>query len=191
MGYKVPAGISNKHIHLAKEDFEVLFGKGKELTFFKELSQPGQFAAEEKVDVVGPTGAVLKSVRILGPFRKQTQIELARTDCFAAGLPLVLRDSGDLAGTPGCKLVGPEGELELDEGVIVARRHIHLSPEQAEEAGVKDGDMVSVKFEGERSLIFNEVLIRSGKTHYRDFHMDTDEANAASLSNGQEGEILK
>ena len=118
MGYKVPAGISNKHIHLAKEDFEVLFGKGKELTFFKELSQPGQFAAEEKVDVVGPTGAVLKSVRILGPFRNQTQIELARTDCFAAGLPLVLRDSGDLAGTPGCKLVGPEGELELDEGVI-------------------------------------------------------------------------
>ena len=178
MGYKVPAGISNRHIHLSKEDFEVLFGKGKELTFFKKLSQPGQVAAEEKVDV-------------FGPFREQTQVELARTDCYAIGMPLVLRNSGDLAGTPGCKLIGPEGEVEIGEGVIVARRHIHLSPEQAAEAGVKDGDIVSVKFDGERSLIFNEVLIRAGESHYLDFHMDTDEANAASLVNSQEGEILK
>lgn len=191
MGYKVPAGISNRHIHLSKEDFEVLFGKGKELTFFKKLSQPGQFAAEEKVDVLGPKGTTIKNVRILGPFREQTQVELARTDCFAIGMPLVLRNSGDLAGTPGCKLIGPEGEVEIGEGVIVARRHIHLSPEQAAEAGVKDGDIVSVKFDGERSLIFNEVLIRSGESHYLDFHMDTDEANAASLVNSQEGEILK
>ncbi len=191
MGYKVPAGISNRHIHLSKEDFEVLFGKGKELTFFKKLSQPGQFAAEEKVDVLGPKGATIKNVRILGPFREQTQVELARTDCYAIGMPLVLRNSGDLAGTPGCKLIGPEGEVEIGEGVIVARRHIHLSPEQAAEAGVKDGDIVSVKFDGERSLIFNEVLIRSGESHYLDFHMDTDEANAASLVNSQEGEILK
>lgn len=191
MGYKVPAGISNRHIHLSKEDFEVLFGKGKELTFFKKLSQPGQFAAEEKVDVLGPKGTKIKNVRILGPFREQTQVELARTDCYAIGMPLVLRNSGDLAGTPGCKLIGPEGEVEIGEGVIVARRHIHLSPEQAAEAGVKDGDIVSVKFDGERSLIFNEVLIRSGESHYLDFHMDTDEANAASLVNSQEGEILK
>ena len=191
MGYKVPAGISNRHIHLSKEDFEVLFGKGKELTFFKKLSQPGQFAAEEKVDVLGPKGTTIKNVRILGPFREQTQVELARTDCYAIGMPLVLRNSGDLAGTPGCKLIGPEGEVEIGEGVIVARRHIHLSPEQAAEAGVKDGDIVSVKFDGDRSLIFNEVLIRSGESHYLDFHMDTDEANAASLVNSQEGEILK
>ena len=191
MGYKVPAGISNRHIHLSKEDFEVLFGKGKELTFFKKLSQPGQFAAEENVDVLGPKGTTIKNVRILGPFREQTQVELARTDCYAIGMPLVLRNSGDLAGTPGCKLIGPEGEVEIGEGVIVARRHIHLSPEQAAEAGVKDGDIVSVKFDGERSLIFNEVLIRSGESHYLDFHMDTDEANAASLVNSQEGEILK
>lgn len=191
MGYKVPAGISNRHIHLSKEDFEVLFGKGKELTFFKKLSQPGQFAAEEKIDVLGPKGTTIKNVRILGPFREQTQVELARTDCYAIGMPLVLRNSGDLAGTPGCKLIGPEGEVEIGEGVIVARRHIHLSPEQAAEAGVKDGDIVSVKFDGERSLIFNEVLIRSGESHYLDFHMDTDEANAASLVNSQEGEILK
>ena len=191
MGYKVPAGISNRHIHLSKEDFEVLFGKGKELTFFKKLSQPGQFAAEEKVDVLGPQGTTIKNVRILGPFREQTQVELARTDCYAIGMPLVLRNSGDLDGTPGCKLIGPEGEVEIGEGVIVARRHIHLSPEQAAEAGVKDGDIVSVKFDGERSLIFNEVLIRSGESHYLDFHMDTDEANAASLVNSQEGEILK
>ena len=191
MGYKVPAGISNKHVHISEKDFEILFGKGKELTFFKKLSQPGQFAAEEKVDVVGPKGAVLKNIRILGPFRPQTQVELARTDCFAVGVPLVMRNSGELEGSPGCRLVGPEGEIELKEGVIVAKRHIHLSTEQAEEAGVKDHDIVSVQFGGERGLIFNEVLVRAGDTHYRDFHMDTDEANAASLENGQEGEIIK
>ncbi len=189
MGYKVPAGISNKHVHVSEADFKVLFGENAELSNFKALSQPGQFATNEKVDIVGPYGT-LKGVRILGPFRKQTQVELARTDCFAIGVGLDLRESGNLAGTPGCKLIGPAGELELAEGVMVAKRHIHLSTEQAAEAGVKDGDVVSVKFDGPRALTFDEVLVRAGDSHFRDMHLDTDEANAAQLSNGQEGEII-
>lgn len=190
MGYTVPAGISNKHLHVSEADFKALFGADAEMSRFKDLSQPGQFATDEKVDIVGPNGT-LKGVRILGPYRKQTQVELSRTDCFAIGVKIDLRESGKLAGTPGCKLVGPAGEVVLEEGVMVAKRHIHLSTAQAEEAGVKDGDIVSVKFGGDRALIFDEVLVRAGDTHERDMHLDTDEANAASLSNGQEGEIIK
>ena len=190
MGYTVPAGISNKHVHVSESDFYKLFGEGAELTFFKKLSQPGQFASEEKVDIVGPNGT-LKGVRILGPFRKQTQIELSETDCFTIGEPIDLRESGKLAGTPGCKLIGPKGEVELSEGVMVALRHVHLSTEQAAEAGVKDGDKVSVHFGGERGITFENVLIRAGETHFRDFHMDTDEANAGGIKNGMEGEIIK
>ena len=180
MGYTVPAGISNKHVHVSAEDFAKLFGEGVELTRFKDLSQPGQFAAEEKVDIIGPNGGKLPGVRILGPFRKQTQVELAATDCFVVGVPIDIRESGKLAGTPGCKLVGPKGEVD-----------IHLSTEQAKEAGVVDGEIVQVKFDGPRALIFDEVLVRAGDTHFRDMHLDTDEANAAKLSNGQEGEIIK
>ena len=191
MGYTVPAGISNKHVHVSAEDFAKLFGEGAELTRFKDLSQPGQFAAEEKVDIIGPNGGKLPGVRILGPFRKQTQVELAATDCFVVGVPIDIRESGKLAGTPGCKLVGPKGEVELAEGVMVAKRHIHLSTEQAKEAGVVDGEIVQVKFDGPRALIFDEVLVRAGETHFRDMHLDTDEANAEKLSNGQEGEIIK
>lgn len=190
MAYTVPAGISNKHVHVSKEDYAKLFGEGKELTFFKKLSQPGQFAAEEKVDIVGPKGT-LKSVRILGPFRNQTQIEVSETDCFGAGFPVDIRQSGHLDGTPGCTLVGPAGSVELSEGVMVALRHVHLSTEQAEEAGVKDGDIISVKFDGPKSVTFNNVVVRAGDTHFRDFHLDLDEANAAHLVNGQEGEIIK
>jgi putative phosphotransacetylase len=190
MGYTVPAGISNKHVHVSKEDFEVLFGKGAELTHFKDLSQPGQFAAEEKVDIVGPKGT-LPAVRILGPFRPQTQIELSETDCFAGGFPVDIRESGKLAGTPGCKLVGPKGEVELSEGVMVALRHVHLSTEQAAEAGVKDGDIVKVRFDGPKATTYEHVLIRAGEKHFRDMHIDLDEANAAHLHNGQEGEIIK
>ena len=190
MGYTVPAGISNKHLHVSEADFKVLFGADAEMTHFKDLSQPGQFATEEKVDIVGPRGT-LKGIRILGPYRKQTQVELARTDCFAVGIDIVLRESGKLEGTPGCKLVGPAGEVEIEEGVIVAKRHIHLSTAQAEEAGVRNGDIVSVKFDGPRALTFDEVVVRAGETHERDMHLDTDEANASGLSNGQLGEIIK
>ncbi len=190
MGYQVPAGISNKHVHLSEADFKALFGENAEMSHFKDLSQPGQFATNEKVDIVGPRGT-LSGIRILGPYRKQTQVELSETDCYAIGIEITLRESGKLAGTPGCKLVGPAGEVELQEGTIVAQRHVHLSPSQAEEAGVKDGDIVSVRFDGPRALTFDNVLVRAGVTHERDMHLDTDEANAAGLKNGQLGEIIK
>lgn len=190
MGYKAEVGLSNKHLHLKEEDIEVLFGKGHTLTPLKPLKQPGQFACEEKVDIVGPKGT-LKGVRILGPARPETQVELAMTDARTIGLSAPIRESGKLEGTPGAKLIGPAGEVDLDHGVIVALRHVHLSPEQALEAGVKDKDIVSIKFGGERGLVFDNVLIRSGEGHDSEIHLDTDEGNAAGLSNCELGEILK
>lgn len=189
MSYTVPVGISNKHLHLSQSDLEVLFGEGYELTFKKELKQPGQFASEEQVEVVGPKKSI--KLRVLGPVRKETQIELAMTDARGAGFKAPVRESGRLEGTPGCKIVGPKGEVELDHGVIVALRHIHLNEKQAREADVKDGDMVSVRIGGERGMVFDQVLIRSGEKHEREFHVDTDEGNAALLANDQEVEILK
>jgi len=189
MGYTVGVGISNKHLHLSEADLATLFGPGAELTPYKELGQPGQFAAEEKVDVIGPKSS-FKGIRIIGPIRSQTQIELAMTDARVLGIEAPVRESGKLAGTPGVKLVGPEGELEVGEGVIVALRHIHLSPSEALDAGLKDKDIVDVQTFGSRPLIFQDVLIRSGDTHLREFHVDTDEANAAGIANGQKVEII-
>ncbi len=189
MSYKVPVGLSNKHLHLCAEDLEALFGKGYELTPFKPLKQPGQYACEEKVDVVGPKGT-LKGVRILGPVRPETQVELAMTDARIIGVNVPVKESGKLEGTPGLKLVGPKGEIEIDHGAIAALRHIHLSAEQAAEAGVKDKQMVSLRFGGERGLIFDNVLIRAGKGHDSEIHLDTDEGNAAGLKNGDLGEII-
>lgn len=190
MGYKVEVGLSNKHLHLKEEDIETLFGKGHCLTSMKPLKQPGQFACEEKVDIVGPKGT-LKGIRILGPARPETQVELAMTDARAIGLSAPIRESGKLEGTPGVKLIGPAGEVALDYGAIVALRHVHLSPEQALEAGVKDKDIVSIRFDGERGLVFENVLIRSGDGHDSEIHLDTDEGNAAGLKNGMLGEIIK
>lgn len=190
MGYKVPVGLSNKHLHLSAKDLEALFGAGYELHPTKDLKQPGQFAADEKVDIVGPKGT-LKGIRVLGPVRPETQIELAMTDCRSIGVSAPVRESGKLDGTPGVKLVGPAGEVELEKGVIVALRHVHLSAEQAAEAGVVDKEMVSVRVGGERGLVFDNVLIRSGAGHEREIHLDTDEGNAAGLKNGVEVEILK
>ncbi|MDD4564356.1 MAG: phosphate propanoyltransferase [Eubacteriales bacterium] len=189
MGYKAEVGLSNKHLHLKQEDIETLFGKGYALTPTKDLKQPGQFACEEKVDIVGPKGT-LKNIRILGPARPETQIELAMTDARTLGISAPIRESGKLAGTPGVKLIGPEGEIDLEYGTIIALRHIHLSPAQAIEAGVKDKDIVSIKFNGERGLIFDNVLVRSGEGHEREIHLDTDEGNAAGLKNGDLGEIV-
>ena len=190
MGYKVQVGLSNKHLHLTEEHIEVLFGKGHKLTPKKDLVQPGQFASEEKVDIVGPKGT-LKGIRVLGPARPQTQIELAMTDARTIGIKAPIRESGKLDGTPGCKLIGPEGEVELESGVMIAQRHVHLSPEQAIEAGVKDKDIVSLKVEGERGLIFDNVLVRSGDTHEKECHLDTDEGNAAGLGPDAVAEIIK
>ncbi|MDR3248998.1 MAG: phosphate propanoyltransferase [Treponema sp.] len=189
MGYKVEVGISNKHVHLSDGDLEKLFGAGHKLTLKKELKQPGQFAAEELVDVVGPK-ATLKGIRVLGPTRKESQVELAMTDARVIGLNLPVRESGKLDGSPGIKLIGPAGELELQKGAIIALRHIHLSPAQAAEAGVKDKDMVTVQTYGARPVIFQEVLIRSGDAHTREFHVDTDEGNAAGIKNDELVEIV-
>lgn len=188
MGYKVEVGISNKHVHLSDADLAKLFGAGHKLTLKKELKQPGQFASDELVDVVGPKGT-LKGIRVLGPTRKESQVELAQTDARTIGLSLPVRESGVLDGSPGVKLIGPAGEVTLAKGAIIALRHIHLSPSQAKDAGVKDKDWVTVKTSGSRPLIFEDVLIRSGDAHTSEFHVDTDEGNAAGIGNGDMVEI--
>lgn len=186
----VPVGLSNKHIHLSQEDLNTLFGAGFELTKMKDLSQPGQFAANEKVDVVGPKGT-LKGIRILGPVRKETQIEISLTDSFVLGVNPPVRDSGDLIDSPGAKIVGPQGEVTIDKGVIVASRHIHMHTTDAENFGLADKDIVSVKVEGKRGLTFDNVLVRAHKDFALEMHLDIDEGNAAGLKNGSMVEILK
>lgn len=190
MSYKVEIGISNKHLHLSQEDLETLFGKGYELTPVKDLKQPGQFASEEKVDLVGPKGT-LKSIRVLGPVRPETQIELSVTDARGIGMDAPIRESGVLDGSPGMTIVGPKGKVEMDKGVIVALRHIHLSEQQAKDANVKDKELVDVKTTGTRPVLFQDVLIRAGNKYEREFHLDTDEANAAGVKNNDFGEIVK
>lgn len=190
MGYTVQIGISNKHVHLSQEHLEFLYGKDYKLTPMKDLVQPGQFASEERVDVTGPKGT-LKGLRILGPVRKATQVELSMTDARGIGLKPPVRESGKLEGTPGCTLSANGKELVIENGVIVAMRHIHLSPEEAAEAGVKDGDIVSARVGGERGLVFDNVLIRAGEAHKREAHFDTDEGNAAGIGNDGVCEIIK
>jgi putative phosphotransacetylase len=189
MGYMVPVGISNKHLHICKKDLETLFGVGYELHSTKDLKQPGQYAAEEKVDLVGPKGT-MKGVRILGPIRGETQVELSLTDARGLGVNVPIKESGKLDNTPGIKLVGPVGETEITKGTIAALRHVHLSSDQAVAAGVVDKQIVSVKVPGERGLIFDNVLVRSGDAYEKEMHLDTDEANAAGLSNETEVEML-
>ena len=188
MGYKVEVGISNKHLHLCEADLAKLFGAGHKLTVKKELKQPGQFAAEEQVDVVGPKGT-LKGLRVLGPCRRESQVELAMTDARVIGLTLPVRESGVLDGSPGAKLVGPAGEVQLEKGMIIALRHIHLSTTEAQKAGVKDKDWVTVKTFGTRPLIFEDVLIRASDSFICEMHVDTDEGNAAGLKNDELVEI--
>lgn len=191
MSNKVLVETSARHIHLTQEHLEVLFGKGATLTSKKELSQPGQFACEERVTIVGPKRE-LKNVSILGPTRKATQIELSLTDARSIGIIAPVKESGDIAGTPGCKLIGPAGEVELTEGVIAAKRHIHFDPKSAGEAGVKDKQIVSVKIETEgRSLVFGDVVARVSPSYAFAMHIDTDESNAACCAGKVYGEIIK
>jgi putative phosphotransacetylase len=190
MSFKVPVGLSNKHVHLSKEHIDILFGEGHELTPIKDLSQPGQYACEEKVDLVGPKRTI-KGVRILGPARKETQVEISLSDGFTLGITdLPIRDSGKLEGTPGVKLVGPKGEVELERGVIAAARHIHMHTSDAEKYGLKDKDMVSVKVGGPRGLTFDNVLVRVSDQYALDMHLDVEEGNAAGLSNCDEVEVI-
>lgn len=182
---------SARHIHVTQEALETLFGKGHELTKKKDLSQPGQFACEERVTITGPKRS-LANVSILGPVRPATQVELSATDARSIGCPIFVRESGDIAGTPGCKLVGPEGEVEIECGVIAAKRHIHLDPKTAEEFGLKDKQLVSVKV-GEntgRATTFGDVVIRVNANYAPAMHIDTDESNAAGLGGTVDGEII-
>lgn len=186
----IPVGISNRHIHISREHLDVLFGKDYELVKMKDLSQPGQYAAEERVDVVGPK-KTLKGVRILGPVRGETQIEVSITDAFTLGVDPVVRNSGDLANTPGVKIVGPMGEVVIDKGVIVAARHIHMHTSDAEAFGVTDKQIVNVKVAGPREVTFGNVLVRVHKDYALEMHVDTDEGNAAQLKNGSMVELVK
>ena len=180
---------SARHIHLTQEHLDTLFGKDYQLTPKKDLSQPGQFACTEKVKVVGPKGEMMCS--ILGPERSASQVELSLTEARKLGLTAMIRESGDLAGTNGCKLVGPAGEVELKEGVIAAKRHIHFNPEEAKEAGVEDKQVVSVKVDyNGRSLIFGDVVCRVSPKYALAMHVDTDESNAAALPGTVDGEII-
>ena len=181
--------MSARHVHVTEADLETLFGKGAKLTPKKDLSQPGQFACEERVDVVGPKGT-LPHVSILGPTRSATQIEVSATEARKLGVAAPVRESGDVAGSAPCKLVGPAGEVELSEGVIVAKLHVHMTPEDAAAYGVSDKEIVQVKVDTpERSLIFGDVVIRVSDKFATAMHIDTDEANAAG--NPREGEFVK
>ncbi len=186
---KVPVGVSNRHIHLSQEHLEQLFGPGYHLHKMRELKQYGQYAAEETVTLIGPKGKI-SNVRILGPVRKQTQVEISRTDSYLLGVDPPIRDSGDLKGSPGITIQGPRGEITIEEGVILAFRHIHFSLEDARRFGVKDKQLVKVEVEGTRSLILENVLCRVHKDYRLEFHIDTDEANAAGLRNDMEVEVI-
>ena len=181
---------SARHVHLSKEHIEILFGRGAELTKKRDLSQPGQFACEERVTVVGEKRSI-PNVIVLGPARVQTQVEVSLTDARTLGVCAPIRESGDLAGSGACKLVGPCGEVELSEGVIAAKRHIHLNPETAEKFGLRDKEKVFVKIGSEeRTTVFGDVVIRISPKFYPAMHIDTDEANAAGVSAAVKGEIL-
>lgn len=182
---------SARHVHVTKEALKTLFGEDAALTKKKDLSQPGQFACEERVTVVGPKGS-LAGVSILGPERPATQVEVSATDARSLGIAAPIRESGDIQGSGACKIVGPKGEIELAEGVIVAKRHIHATPADAQRLGVSDKEIVAVKVKtAQRSLIFEDVVVRVSDKFALAMHIDTDESNAAGCSGKTEGEIVR
>ena len=187
---KVLVETSARHVHVTREHLDILFGEGYELHPKKYLSQPGQYASEERVDVVGPK-RTLTGVSILGPVRKETQVELSLTDARTIGVAAPVRESGDIAGSGSCTLVGPKGQVTLTEGVIAAKRHIHMTKDDAADFGVKDKDEVMVKLEDTgRSLIFDDVVVRVSDAYALAMHIDTDESNAACVKNGTMGEVI-
>lgn len=186
---EIPLGVSNRHVHLSPEDVEKLFGAGHELTPMRDLSQPGQFACQETVTIVGPKGSI-HGVRILGPARGATQVEISRTDGFALGVHAPVRMSGDIEGTPGLVLVTAKGTVMLDKGVIVAKRHVHMSPEEAEEFQVKDGDTLILATQSDRPIIYPDVVVRVHPRFALDFHVDLDEGNAANLKTGDRVKVI-
>jgi len=190
MKNKVLVETSARHIHVSQADLETLFGKGATLTNKKDLSQPGQYACYERVDIVGPKGKY--NVSILGPVRPQTQVEISLTDARAMGLTAPIRESGDLAGSAPCKVIGPKGEIELTEGVIIAKRHIHFAPQDGIDFGVVDREVVQVKItSADRTLIFDDVVCRVHPEYALAMHIDVDESNAAGCAGEVYGEVIK
>lgn len=189
---QVVVEVSARHVHLSQQDLETLFGSGYELTVKKMLSQPGQYASEERVTVVGPKREIA-GVSILGPVRKDTQVELSLTDARSIGVKAPVRESGDIAGSAGCKLIGPKGELEIKEGVIAAKRHIHATPADAARMGLSDKQIVSVEIPSAdgRKLTFGDVVVRVSDSYALAMHIDTDESNAAAMTPNSLGTIIK
>ena len=185
----IPVGVSNRHIHLCREHMDILFGAGSELTFKSEL-MGGQFAAEECVTILGRKLRTIEKVRVLGPLRPKTQLEISKTDSYAIGAAAPLRDSGDTAGSAVMALIGPRGAVYLEEGCILARRHIHMPPNAAARFGVKDNDVVSVRIDGARSGVFDNVLVRVDESFTLEMHIDTDEANGMCVSTGTKAYIV-
>jgi putative phosphotransacetylase len=186
----VPVGVSARHLHLSREHVDILFGKGHELVKKKEL-MGGQFAAEECVTIIGNKLSAIEKVRVLGPIRSESQVEISSTDAIKLGVKAPVRDSGNLAGSAPITLVGPNGAVVLRQGCIIAKRHIHMSPEDGERFGIKDKDVVSVKIDDERGGIMENVLVRIHPTYTLEMHIDTDEANALGIKCGSKLEVIK
>ncbi|GAE02592.1 propanediol utilization protein [Clostridium botulinum B str. Osaka05] len=187
---EIPVGISNRHIHLSQKDLDSLFGENYELTKIKDLSQPGQYACKEVVTICGPKGAIEK-IRILGPVRSKTQVEVLAGDCIKLGSVSHVKLSGDLNRTSPITIVGPKGSVQLEEGLIVAQRHIHMTPEDAQNLGVHDGEIVSIKFEDLRGGIYNNVAVRANDASSLECHLDIEEANAMGINSKSKVTIVK
>ncbi|QHI71549.1 phosphate propanoyltransferase [Aminipila terrae] len=187
---EIPVGVSNRHIHLSQADLNALFGEGYQLTKMKDLSQPGQYACKETVTICGPKGAIEK-VRVLGPVRSKTQVEVLTGDCFKLGAPSQARLSGDLSGTPGVTVIGPRGSVQTKEGLIVAQRHIHMTPKDAQHFGVQDGQTVCIKVEGPKGGMYSNVAVRANDASALECHLDTEEANAMGLGSSAKITIVK
>ena len=187
----IPVGISNRHIHLSREDLDTLFGAGYELTPIKDLSQPGQYACKEQLTIIGPSMRPIENVRVLGPIRKESQVEISVTDSFVLKVKPPVRESGSLQGSAPITIIGPKGIVTLTEGCIIANRHIHMSEEEGKAFGVKDNEYVDVELNGERRSLFYDVQIRVHKDFRLEMHIDTDDANAAGVGNGFKAKLIK
>ena len=187
----IPVGISNRHIHLSREHVDILFGKDYQLTKLKDLSQPGQYACKEQLTIVGPSMRAIEGVRVLGPERKNSQVEISRTDSFVLKVKPPVRESGDIKGSAPVTIIGPKGIVTLKEGCIIANRHIHMSTDEGKAFGVADGEYVDVLVNGERKSMFYDVQIRVHKDFRLEMHIDTDDANAAGVGNGFKAKLIK
>lgn len=186
---KIQIEVSARHCHLTIKDIAKLFGKGYKLKVLKMVSQPGQWASKEKLKIKGSKGEL--GLRIVGPARSKTQVELSTTECYRLGIKPLLRVSGNLQGTPGCILIGPKGKIKITSGVIVAQRHVHLSPTEVKSLKLKKGQIVKMKISGPRGLVFDKVVVRTGQSHKKAFQIDTDEGNACGWKLGIKGELVK